>query len=337
MKKVFIDGSAGTTGLRIYDRLRTRSDIELITLSDDRRKDPQARKEALNSADVAFLCLPDDAAREAVSLADNPDTAIIDTSTAHRTDDNWVYGFPEIGNLRERIKNSKRIANPGCHASGFIALIAPLIQTGAISPEIKLSCTSLTGYSGGGKKMIAQYENNNSESRCEPCRGTAIQIIDNQASSEISDVLLSAPRAYGLSQAHKHLPEMKKLCGLIYEPVFCPIVSCYYSGMETVIPLFAVDINTDINGVKEIYRNYYKNGLVFYNENSDENGFLSAGALSGRDDMEISVFGNGERMILTARFDNLGKGASGAAIQNMNIILGLDESLGLCTPKGERI
>ena len=205
----------------------------------------------------------------------------------------------------EKIKNSSRIANPGCHASGFTALIAPLVSEGALSPDAKISCTSLTGYSGGGKKMIAQYE------------------------AEDRSALLSAPRLYGLTQTHKHLPEMKKLCGLENYPVFSPIVADFYSGMQTVIPLFAGDINGGIDAIKEIYTDYYKTGLVRFRENADENGFLSAGAFSGRDDMELSVFGNGERITLTARFDNLGKGASGAAIQNMNILLGEDEKTGL--------
>ncbi len=305
MVKVFIDGSAGTTGLRIYERLAERNDIELILLSEALRKDCCARKEALNNADIAFLCLPDAAAKEAVSLLDNPDTVIIDTSTAHRTASGWVYGFPELTGQKEKIASSKRIANPGCHASGFVSLVAPLVENGIIKKEEKLSCFSLTGYSGGGKKMIADYE------------------------TEENRETLCAPRVYGLSQQHKHLPEMAKICGLYYAPVFSPIVSSYYSGMEVVVPLFLSQINGDIAKIKSVYKECYKEGLVYFCEDTDENGFLSAGKMSGRDDMEISVFGNDERITLVSRFDNLGKGASGAAIQNMNIVLGTDETTGL--------
>lgn len=305
MTKVFIDGSAGTTGLRIYDRLSERKEIELIILSDEVRKDIAARKEALNAADIAFLCLPDAAAIEAVGLVNNPNTAIIDTSTAHRTNDGFVYGFPELKGLREKIKNSKRIANPGCHASGFIALVAPLVEAGIIKPDAMLSCFSLTGFSGGGKKMIAEYESDN------------------------IDPLFLAPRQYGLSGAHKHLPEMAKVCGLINAPSFQPIVANFYSGMEVTVPLFASQIKGSVEDIKEVYKNYYGGGLVSFVENADEQGFLSAAAMSGRDDMQITVCGSKENPVLVARFDNLGKGASGAAIQNMNILLGVDEATGL--------
>jgi N-acetyl-gamma-glutamyl-phosphate reductase len=304
MPKIFIDGSAGTTGLRIYERLADRADLELIILSDELRKDTNARREAINSADIAFLCLPDAAAIEAVSLVENDTTAIIDTSTAHRTSDGWTYGFPELRGQREKIAVSKRIANPGCHATGFIALVAPLVQAGVISEDALLSAFSLTGYSGGGKKMIAEYE------------------------SEGRDALLDAPRQYGLSQSHKHLPEMAKVCGIKNAPVFCPIVGDFYSGMEVTVPLFASQIGGTLDDIRRIYAEYYTKGLVSYAE-SDEGGFLSAGALSGRDDLKISAYGNADRIILTARFDNLGKGASGAAIQNMNILLGVDEKTGL--------
>ena len=304
MIKVFIDGSAGTTGLRIADRLASRQDVELIKLPEEFRKDPGARRDAICSADVAFLCLPDDAAREAVALVGDTDTKIIDTSTAHRVDPNWTYGFPEIG-LREKIAASKRIANPGCHASGFIALVAPLVQNGIIPKNMNLSAFSLTGYSGGGKKMIAQYE--------DPER----------------NALLKGPRQYGLSQTHKHLKEMVHLCGLDNAPAFCPIVGDFYSGMEVSVPVFAEDIKGSLADIRQLYKDYYAQGLVRYQETDDGDGFLSASAYSGRDDMEVTVFGNEERILLTARFDNLGKGASGAAIQNMNILLGLDETTGL--------
>lgn len=305
MAKVFIDGSAGTTGLRIHERLKNRKDIELITLSEELRKDVSARKEALNSADIAFLCLPDAAAIEAVSLIENDNTAVIDTSTAHRTLSGWTYGFAELKGQYEKIKESKRIANPGCHATGFISLIAPLVQSGIINNQAKLSCFSLTGYSGGGKKMIAEYEDSEREE------------------------LFDAPRMYGLSQNHKHLPEMSKICGLLNEPVFCPVVAPYYSGMQVTIGLNASEVIGGIAEIKAVYKEYYKNGLVHFCENADENGFLSANALSFRDDLEISVYGNDDRILLVSRFDNLGKGASGAAIQNMNILLGVDEKTGL--------
>ena len=305
MKRIFIDGSAGTTGLRIRERLAERPGIELITLPEALRKDPSARKDALNGADIAFLCLPDAAAIEAVALVDNPDTAVIDTSTAHRTAEGWVYGFAELPGQRARIAASKRIANPGCHASGFIALIAPLIHAGLLNKDALLCCTSLTGYSGGGKKMIAEYE------------------------GEDRSPLLDAPRQYGLGQQHKHLKEMAAVCGLEHAPVFMPIVGDFYSGMEVSVPLFADQLNGSIDDVKAAYRAAYEGPVVNFAEAADESGFLSAGALSGRDDMQISVAGNAERILVTARFDNLGKGASGAALQNMSLLLGIDETEGL--------
>ncbi len=305
MTKVFIDGSAGTTGLRIHSRLESRKDIELITLSEELRKDLNARKEALNSCDIAFLCLPDAAAIEAVGLVENENTAIIDTSTAHRTNENWVYGFSELKGFHDKIKASKRIANPGCHASGFIALVKPLVDADIISKDTALSCFSLTGYSGGGKKMIAEYENENAPS------------------------LLTAPRQYGLTQEHKHLKEMSKLTGLNLSPAFCPIVAPFYSGMEVSVPLFANQIKGSAEDVKKILKEYYQGGLVHFAENADDGGFLSAAKFSGRDDMLLTVTGNGERIVLTAIYDNLGKGASGAAIQNMNILLGVKENTGL--------
>ena len=305
MTKVFIDGSAGTTGLRIYERLADRSDLELIRLSEELRKDTEARRKALNEADIAFLCLPDAAAIEAVSLVDNPHTVIIDTSTAHRTNPAWAYGFPELEGQREKIKASKRIANPGCHASGFVALVAPLVQAGILSPDAPLTCFSLTGYSGGGKKMIAEYEDAE------------------------RDPLFDAPRQYGLTQKHKHLPEMAAVCGLTQDPIFCPIVAPYYAGMEVTVPIFKEQIKGSIEDVKAAYRKLAENGLVRFAENADEGGLLSANALEGRDDMQLTVCGNEDRILLVARFDNLGKGASGAAIQNMNLILGVPEDTGL--------
>ena len=306
-KKVFIDGKAGTTGLRIYERLEQFDGIELISLSDEKRKDPECRREALNSADIAFLCLPDDAARESVSLIENENTVVIDTSTAHRTLDDWAYGFAELSSdHRNKIKNSKRIAVPGCHASGFISLVYPLVEAGALDGTEKLYCFSLTGYSGGGKKMIAEYE-------------------------EEPDELLSAPRQYGLTQNHKHLKEMVKISGLQNAPAFCPIVSSFYSGMEVTVPVFRSDLKNDfdIEKIKEIYKNKYNGPLVKFEDNLSEDGFISAGLLSGKDSMIISVFGNEDRIILTARYDNLGKGASGAAVECLNIVLGNDDTKGL--------
>jgi N-acetyl-gamma-glutamyl-phosphate reductase len=306
MKKIFIDGSAGTTGLRIRERLAGRQDIELITLTEEKRKDVEARRDALNSADVAFLCLPDDAARESVSFIENDNTVVIDTSTAHRTLDDWAYGFPELSEAhREKIKNSKRIAVPGCHASGFIALVYPLIEKGILDKGARLTCFSLTGYSGGGKKMIAEYE------------------------GEERDALLSAPRQYALAQKHKHLPEMAKISGLENAPVFCPIVGDFYSGMEVTVPLFACDINGTADDIKKAYAEKYTGGVVKYAECGDEDGFCSAAKKSGTDAMEVSVFGNDERILLVARYDNLGKGACGAAIECLNIVLGANTAEGM--------
>jgi N-acetyl-gamma-glutamyl-phosphate reductase len=305
MKKVFIDGSAGTTGLRIHERLADRKDLELILLSEETRKDPAARKEAINASDIAFLCLPDAAAIEAVSMIENDSTSVIDTSTAHRTSEGWAYGFPELSGYREKIVNSKRIANPGCHASGFVALVAPLVEKGILNQNISLSATSITGYSGGGKKMIAQYE------------------------AEDRDVLFEGPRYYALSQQHKHLKEMKKICSIEKNPIFCPIVAPFYSGMEVLVPIFIDQINCSKKELEDFYADYYRDSLVRFVPEASEEGFLSAAAFSGRDDMQITVTGNEERIVLAARFDNLGKGASGAAIQNMNILLGIDENTGL--------
>ncbi len=308
MTKVFIDGSAGTTGLRIRDRLAARADIELLTIDDSLRKDPSARADMLKKCDVAFLCLPDDAAREAVSLAKDSAAVILDTSTAHRTEPGWAYGFPELSAAHEeKILSSKRIAVPGCHASGFIALVYPLIERGILPKDALLTCHSLTGYSGGGKKMIAEYE------------------------ADGRSVLLDAPRQYGIAQSHKHLKEMKAITGIDTAPMFSPIVASYYSGMEVTVPLFASQLNGGFTAddIKKAYAEKYRGGIVKYVTDSDENGFLAANTLSGKDSMEISVFGNDERILLTARYDNLGKGASGAAIECMNIVTGNEKTKGL--------
>ena len=305
MKKVFIDGSSGTTGLKVANRLAARKDIEIITIPDEHRKNNDAIKERINASDITFLCLPDDAAKEAVTLVENENTVIIDTSTAHRVNPDWTYGFAEIKGQREKIAQAKKIANPGCHASGFISLAAPLVSAGIIPEDAQLSCFSLTGYSGGGKSMIADYES--------PSR----------------DPLLDSPRMYGLTKKHKHLPEMAKISGLKYDPIFCPIVAPYYAGMEVVIPVFPEMFGTSKEKIEEVFEEYYKTKMVHFKKAADENGFMAANAFEGKDTMEISVEGNEERVLLISRFDNLGKGASGAAIQNMNIALGLEESTGL--------
>lgn len=303
-KKIFIDGKAGTTGLRIEERLSSRDDIEIITLPDELRKDPEAKKKVLNSVDIAFLCLPDQAAKDSVALIENPNVVVIDTSTAHRTNPDWAYGFAELDeSFENKIKNSKRIAVPGCHASGFIALVYPLIKNGIISPDTLLTCHSITGFSGGGKKMIEEYNN---DDRC---------------------ICLDAPRQYGLTQAHKHLPEMSKITGLNNLPIFCPIVSDFYSGMEVTVPLFKSQLlNCDIEAIKEIYKNTYNTEIVYYKDGSSEEGFLTANKLSGKDSMQIEVFGNEDRILLTARYDNLGKGASGAAVECLNIVLNQEKT-----------
>ena len=306
MKRVFIDGSAGTTGLRIRERLEARTDISLVVLPEEVRKDPVARKEALNSCDAAFLCLPDPAAIEAVGMVENPDVTILDTSTAHRTDPRFAYGFPELSQAHfEKIRTSNRIAVPGCHASGFIALIYPLIEAGVLSEEEKIAFFSLTGYSGGGKKMIAEYQD------------------------EARDPLFNAPRQYALGQTHKHLKEMSAVTGLKNFPLFSPIVADFYSGMEVSVPLFASQVKATPDEIKAIYSAKYNTSLVKFAEDPSEEGFLSAAKLSGLDCMEISVSGNDDRILLTARYDNLGKGASGAAIECMNLRFGLSADEGL--------
>ncbi len=308
MIKVFIDGKAGTTGLKIFERLSARDDVELLSLGEELRKDPKARKEMLNAADVAFLCLPDDASREAVSMIDNDKVVVIDTSTAHRTLVDWAYGFAELSkNHFDKISTSKRIAVPGCHASGFIALVYPLIEEGLVKKDILLSVTSITGYSGGGKKMIAEYEDDN------------------------RDVLLSSPRQYAITQNHKHLKEMVSTTGLSTPPIFSPIVADFFSGMVVSVPLFKdmlVD-NKTIDDIKDIYKKYYNDNIVKYVDCIDESGFIAANKLAGKDSMEISVVGNDERILLAARYDNLGKGASGAAIECMNIAMSLEKEKGL--------
>ena len=307
MFKVFIDGSAGTTGLRIREMLGKRTDISLISLPDQLRKDVSARKEAINASDVTFLCLPDDAAREAVLLVENPDTVVIDASTAHRTAAGWAYGFPELSAAhRAAIAQGKRIANPGCYASGFIALVYPLVKAGLVSPDYPFVCHAVSGYSGAGKKGIAEYE------------------------AENRPPLYDTPRLYALSLSHKHLPEMKAVCGLSRTPVFNPYVCDYYCGMTVNVPLFADLLvkKTAAADIRALLAEHYAES-AFLSVGEEESGYISANTLNETNRMEILVNGNDERILLTARFDNLGKGASGAAIQNMNIALGLDERISL--------
>lgn len=304
MIKIFIDGSAGTTGLRIADRLADRSDIELIKLPENLRKNNDARKDAIHSSDIVFLCLPDAAAIEAVELAGDRSVKIIDTSTAHRTNPAWAYGFPELSVAhREKIMNSNRIANPGCHASGFIASVYPLVSAGVIAPDFPLTAYSLTGYSGGGKNLIAEYEDPNRDIRHE------------------------SHRIYGINLAHKHLPEMQKICGLDQPPVFSPILGDFFEGMATTILL----PNFDSAKVWECLASHYEGQkMVSVAPLGGDENVIYASTLAGKDTMRIIVSGHEKQTMVTALFDNLGKGASGAAIQNMNILMGLDETIGLC-------
>lgn len=301
---VYIDGQAGTTGLQIYDRLGNRADIELLFIDEDKRKDPQERKRLLNAADLVFLCLPDAAAREAVSLIENDRTRVIDCSTAHRTKENWIYGFPEQSKFqRELIVDARRVANPGCHATGFVSAVWPLVTWGVIPADMPLSCFSLTGYSGGGKKMIAQYE-------------------------EEKTGAMNSPRIYGLSQTHKHLPEMCVRCGLKRAPVFCPVVDDYYKGMATTVCLPGISPKRVWETLSE---HYAGQGLIRVAALEDDGSMIAANTMAGLDALELIVRGDedGARTTVTALFDNLGKGASGAAVQNMNLMLGFPETEGL--------
>ena len=311
--RVFIDGKEGTTGLRIFDRLADRPEVSMLTLPEDKRKDPEARRACLHEADIAILCLPDAAARESVALAQGSRARILDTSTAHRVESGWAYGFPELSDAhRKAVMEGKQVAVPGCHASGFIALTAPLVKSGLLPEDAQLSCFSLTGYSGGGRKMIAEYE--------------AAQ----------RSPALDSPRQYGLSQAHKHLPEMQRVPGLKTSPLFAPVVADYYSGMEVTVPLFRSQLRCGEHPVQEVtecLKAHYAGSRVVHVASAEDvaamNGFIPAGEMSGRDDMLLMVLGNDERLQLVSLFDNLGKGSSGAAVQCLNLMLGLDETCGL--------
>ena len=303
MTKVFIDGSAGTTGLRIYERLGNRTDIELMILPEDLRKNEDARRQMLNQADIAFLCLPDKAAMEAVSLIENDHVAVIDTSTAHRVNPDWSYGFAELStNHRSAIQASKRIANPGCHASGFIASVYPLVSNGIVPANFPLTAYSLTGYSGGGKNLIAEYEDADRDIRHE------------------------SHRIYGTTLTHKHLPEMQTICGLTIKPVFSPILGDFYAGMATSVLLPGFDAQKVWTCLND---HYAGQKLISVAPLGGDEPIIYASTLAGRDTMRIQVSGHREQTMVTAVFDNLGKGASGAAIQNMNILLGVDETTGL--------
>ena len=306
--KVYIDGKDGTTGLQIYDRLSARADIDLLLIDETKRKDRLERKKLMDAADIVFLCLPDAAAIEAVELVENPKTRIIDASTAHRTSPDWDYGFPELsGAHRAAIQNSKRVANPGCHATGFISVVYPLVAMGLLPRDACLSAFSLTGYSGGGKKMIAQYE------------------------AADKETALFAPCPYGMGQSHKHLPEMQKICGLDNKPVFTPIVDDYYKGMATTVPLHMSQLNgvSTLAEVRQKLAYYYGGQTLVRVADTTNTAKLYANAQAGKDTLVLYVAGNDEQFTVTALFDNLGKGASGAAVQNMNLMLGLDETTGL--------
>ena len=308
MIKVFIDGQAGTTGLQLKSKLVKHPYVELVEIEEDKRKDTEERKRLMNDADVVFLCLPDAAAVEAVKLITNPDTVVIDASTAHRTADGWTYGFAELSQKhRDCIKSSKRIANPGCHATGFISLVYPLVASGVMPASYPVTSHSITGYSGGGNKMLGEYENTE------------------------RPVEYDSPRQYGLTQKHKHLPEMKKITGLDAEPVFNPIVSDYYCGMAVSIPVHTalLDKKLSVDEMMEFYKKYYENSTFISVKPLPESGFISPMGLEGTNELAVYVGGNDERITLTAVFDNLGKGASSAAVQNMNIAMGFDEKTAL--------
>ena len=310
--KIYIDGSEGTTGLRIFERVGCRDDIEILTIDPALRKDVDERRKLINQSDITFLCLPDAAAKEAVTLVDNDNTKIIDASTAHRVNPDWAYGFAELSPAhREAIATGKRIANPGCHATGFISVVYPLVAAGILPKDAITTCFSLTGYSGGGKKMIAQYGDEN------------------------RDAALDSPRLYGLTHSHKHLPEMKTICGLDTAPLFTPIVADYYAGMLVSVPFAASQLKgvSTLAQLHACYADHYAGQKMVrvmpLSAQADVGGFLASNGCAMWDGLEIYVTGNDERMMVCARFDNLGKGASGAAIQNMNILLGCDDATGL--------
>ena len=307
--KIYIDGKEGTTGLQIYERLGGRDDIELLLIDEEKRKDVEKRRTLLNAADLVFLCLPDAAAREAVSLVNNENTRIIDCSTAPRTAQNWVYGFPELHGQREKIKTARRVANPGCYATGFLSLMRPLVEMGALEPNAFVTCHALSGYTGAGKKAIAQY-------------------TDSEREQE-----LDSPRHYAVTLAHKHIPEMMAVSGLKRRPIFMPMICDFPQGMTVTAPLFADQLQkaASIEEFRSLYGQYYRGSSVveLRPAGAPSCGFIGSNNLAGRDILQIFVNGGEGLLMLTARLDNLGKGASGAAVQNMNLMLGFEETKGL--------
>lgn len=309
MVKVYIDGQEGTTGLKILERFKNRNDIELLKIDEDKRKDADERKKLINSSDFTFLCLPDAAAREAVDMAGDK-VRIIDASTAHRTNPDWAYGFPELGaDFRNKIANSARTAVPGCYASGFISMVYPLVKLGIMPADYPVTCHAVSGYSGAGKKAIAVYEGENRPAE------------------------FDSPRQYALTQQHKHLPEMQKICGLSYAPAFNPLVCDYFSGMVVSLPIFTRLLTKKYtpDDVRKALAEFYKDSYFVrvMPDGEPEDGFIGANNISGTNNMQIFVNGNDERLILCSRLDNLGKGASGAAVQCLNIMMGIDEKTGL--------
>lgn len=309
MVKVYIDGQEGTTGLKILERFKNRNDIELLKIDEDKRKDADERKKLINSSDFTFLCLPDAAAREAVAMAGDK-VRIIDASTAHRTNPDWAYGFPELGaDFRNKIANSARTAVPGCYASGFISMVYPLVKLGIMPADYPVTCHAVSGYSGAGKKAIAVYEGENRPAE------------------------FDSPRQYALTQQHKHLPEMQKICGLSYAPAFNPLVCDYFSGMVVSLPIFTRILTKKYtpDDVRKALAEFYKDSYFVrvMPDGEPEDGFIGANNISGTNNMQIFVNGNNERLILCSRLDNLGKGASGAAVQCLNIMMGIDEKTGL--------
>lgn len=312
--KIFVDGQEGTTGLQINERLQKRNDIELLKIDPEKRKDLGERKRLINEADIVFLCLPDDAAKESAALAEGSKARIIDSSTAHRTNSAWAYGFPELcPDFRSRIRNSARVSVPGCYASGFVALMYPLIKEGIVPADYPVTCHAVSGYSGGGKKRIAEYD-----------------------AADPADDSMKSPRFYALALKHKHMPEMQKISGLSNLPLFTPIIGPYYKGMTVAVPLYSnlLPGKNSAASISEFFSSYYKGERFikvypFGSEGGLKDGFLDATGCNGTNIMELYITGNEEHILLTARLDNLGKGASGAAVQCMNIMLGIDEAAGL--------